>query len=73
MLTAFTVPDGFTVILNVLDVPLQLKVSDMVVNTGVTVIVAVIGDAVALVAANAAILPLPLPARPMLVLSLNQL
>ena len=73
MLTAFTVPDGFTVMLNVLDVPLQLKVSDMFVNTGVTVIVAVIGDAVVLVAVNAAILPVPLPARPIAVLSLNQL
>ena len=58
---------GFTVIVNVCGVPVHGP------NTGVTVIVAVMGSAVALVAVNDAILPLPLAAKPMDVLLLVQL
>ena len=58
---------GFTVMVNVCGVPKHGP------NTGVTVIVAVMGSAVALVAVNEAIFPVPLAAKPMLVLLLVQL
>ena len=50
---------GLTVIVNVFDAPRQL------LAVGVTVIVAVIGVVVLLVAVNAAIFPVPLAAKPM--------
>ena len=58
---------------NVFDTPVQLNVSLMFKNTGVTVMLAVMGDDVAFVAVNGAIFPMPFDARPILVLSLNQL
>ena len=51
---------GFTVIVKVIGVPAQPPA------TGVTVMVAVTGDAPALTAVNDAMLPVPLAARPML-------
>ena len=62
-----TVGVGFTVMVKVCGVPVHGP------NTGVTVIVAVIGRAVALVAVNDAILPLPLAASPIAVLLFVQL
>jgi hypothetical protein len=56
-----------TVIVTVLAVPIQPFA------IGVTVIVATIGLEVALTAAKAAILPVPLAARPMLVVLFDQL
>ena len=58
--TAVTVGVGFTVITKLVDEPVQLLAD------GVTVIVEVIADAVLLVAAKAAISPVPDDARPML-------
>ena len=58
---------GFTVIVNVTDVPGQL------LATGVTLIVATCAVVLLLIAVNDTIFPLPLAARPMLVLSLVQL
>ena len=58
---------------NVFDTPVQLKVSSLLVNTGVTVMLAVMGDDVAFVAVNDAIFPLPFDARPIPVLLLDQL
>ena len=69
--TPFTVGFGFTVIVNVTGVPVQLR--PLAVKVGVTVIVAVTGAAVLLTAVNDPILPVPPAARPMLVLSLVQL
>jgi hypothetical protein len=65
---AFTVGVGFTVIVNVIAVPAQ-----PLAVVGVTVIVAVIGAAVLLVAVKLGILPWPLATRPMAVLLLVQL
>ena len=62
--TAFTVGVGFTVIVKLIGVPLQL--TPPLVYTGVTVIVAVTGAFVVLVAVKAGILPDPLAASPML-------
>jgi hypothetical protein len=64
---AFTDGVGFTVMVKVTGVPLQPAAD------GVTVIVAVIGAAVALVAVKAAILPVPDAARPIAVLLFVQL
>jgi hypothetical protein len=64
---AFTDGVGFTVIVNVTAVPLQPAAD------GVTVMVAVIGVAVALVAVNDGILPVPDAARPIAVLLFVQL
>ena len=58
---------GLTVIVKEVGVPGQL------LAVGVTVIVAVTGFAVALVAVKAAMFPLPLAARPMLVVLFVQL
>ena len=69
--TAFTVGVGFTVIVNVVGVPVQ--VTPLLVYVGVTVIVATTGALVGLVAVKDAILPVPDAARPMLVLLLVQL
>jgi hypothetical protein len=59
---SFTCPDGLTVIVNVCCAPTHPS------NVGVTVIVAVKGEVPLLVAVNAAILPVPDPARPIEVL-----
>jgi hypothetical protein len=56
-----------TVIVTVLGMPTQPFA------VGVTVIIAIIGFEVALTAEKAAILPVPLPARPMLVVLFTQL
>ena len=61
--TAFIVAVGFTVMVKVIGVPLQ--VTPPLVKAGVTVMVAVTGAVVALVAVKLAILPVPLAARPM--------
>ena len=61
---------GFTVIVKVFDGPVQP--TPLLLNVGVTVIVAVTGKAVRLIAVKAAILPVPLAARPILVLLLVQ-
>lgn len=63
LVTAFTVAVGFTVIVYVTGLPVQ--VTPPVVYTGVTVMVATTGILVTLVAVKAAILPVPLAARPM--------
>jgi hypothetical protein len=60
--TGFTVTDGFTVIVNVIDVPAQLPPA--LVYVGVTIIVAVIGAVVVLVAMKDAMLPNPFAANP---------
>jgi hypothetical protein len=70
-LTAFTVGIGFTVIVNVLGVPVQ--VIPLIVDTGVTVMVPEIAAEVVLVLTKLAMLPVPLAARPMAVLLLVQL
>jgi hypothetical protein len=57
-----TCPLGLTVIVNDCGVPAQPS------NEGVTVIVAIAGDAPVLVAVNDVILPVPLATRPILVL-----
>ena len=63
LVTVFTVGTGFTVMVNIVGVPVQ--VTAPLVYEGVTVIVAVTGTAVALVAVNEPIFPVPLAARPM--------
>jgi len=62
--TALTVGIGFTVIVKVIVGPVQ--VTPALVYVGVTVIVAVTGAPVALVAVKLAMLPVPAAARPML-------
>jgi hypothetical protein len=62
LVTPFTVGAGLTVIVNVVGVPVH--VTAPLVYEGVTVIVAVTGDAVALVAVNEPILPVPFAANP---------
>ena len=62
MLIALTLPVGFTVMVNVLGVPAVLI--PPLVYVGVTVIVAVIGAVVVLLTVKAAMLPVPLAARP---------
>lgn len=64
--TAFTVGVGFTVMVKLVGVPLQL--TPPLVYVDVTVIVAVIGTFVVFVAIKAGILPVPAPARPIAVL-----
>jgi hypothetical protein len=59
---AFTFPVGLTVMVNVLEVPKQLTL--LLVKVGVTVIVAVTGPFVGLVAMKEAILPEPVAASP---------
>ena len=65
---AFTVAIGFTVIVNDIGTPTQ---PDGL--TGVTVIVAFIGTALALVVVNDGIFPVPLAAKPMPALLFTQL
>ncbi len=65
--TAFTVAVGFTVIVKVIGVPVQL------VEAGVAVIVAVIGAVPVLVAVKPGILPVPLAGNPIAGLELVQL
>ena len=60
--TAFTVAVGFTVMVNVLAVPTQL--TPPFINVGVTVMVAITGAVVTLVAINVGILPAPAAANP---------
>jgi hypothetical protein len=69
--TVFTVGVGLTVIVNVFAGPEQD--TPKLVKVGVTVMVAVTGDVPVLTAANAAILPVPLAPRPIVVLSFVQL
>lgn len=69
--TPSTVGFGFTVIVKLTGVPLQLR--PLAVNTGVTVTVAVTGAVVLLTALKAPILPVPDAARPIEVLLLVQL
>ena len=54
--------NGLTVMVKVLEAPLH--VMPPLLKTGVTVIVAIIGNEVVFVAANAGILPVPLAASP---------
>ena len=68
---AFTTGVGFTVIVNVLDAPVQ--VTPPLVKLGVTVMVAVTAAVLTLVAVKLPILPVPAAARPMLVLLFVQL
>ena len=56
---------GFTVIVNVSGVPEQVTLF------GVTVIVAMIGDAVVFVGVNAAMFPFPVAAKPIAELSFD--
>ena len=56
--------EGFTVIVNVCDGPLQMTVPP--VKVGVTVIVATTGEVVVLMAVKDAIFPVPPDAKPML-------
>jgi hypothetical protein len=63
--------NGFTVIVKVADVPVQVTL--LLVKAGVTVMVAVTGDPVMLVAVYEAIFPVPEAARPMEVFELTQL
>ena len=65
--TAFTVTSGFTVIVNVVALPLQTALA------GVTVMVAVTGADPALAAVKEGTLPVPDAARPMEGLSFVQL
>ena len=60
--TGLTTGVGLTVIVNVIGVPTQL--TPPLVYVGVTVIAAVTGALVALVAVKLAILPVPLAAKP---------
>ena len=69
--TAVTVAVGLTVIVNVDAVPTQLTLP--FVYVGVTIIVAVTGAVVAFVPTKLAMLPVPLAARPMLVVLFVQL
>ena len=62
MLTALTVGDGFTVMVKVIAVPVQ--VTPLLVKLGVTVIVAVTGAVPVLVAVKEGILPTPDAASP---------
>ena len=69
--TAFTEADGLTVMVNVIGVPLQF--TPPLLNTGVTVIVAVTALVVLFTAVNDGIFPVPLAAKPMDVVLLTQL
>ena len=71
LVTGVTVAVGFTVIVKLLGVPVQ--VTPLLVYDGVIVIVATAGDVPALTALKAGIFPVPLAARPMDVLLLVQL
>ena len=71
MATVFTVAIGFTVIVNVIGVPVQPFT--LLVNVGVTVIVAVIGAVPVLFAINDRILPVPFAAKPIDVVLFTQL
>ena len=66
-----TVGVGFTVMVKVDANPVQT--TPALVKEGVTVMVAVTGEAEILVAAKEAMLPVPLAASPMVVLELTQL
>jgi hypothetical protein len=61
----FTWPVGFTVIVKVLVDPMQF--TDPLLNVGVTTMVAVTGEFPVLMAVKEAISPVPLPAKPILV------
>jgi hypothetical protein len=66
----FTWPVGLTVIINILETPLQIALPPE--NEGVTVIVALIGVLVAFTAANVGIFPLPEAASPILLCQQNK-
>ena len=68
---AFTVGVGFTVMVKVRGVPLQ--VAPALVYEGVTVMVAVMAVVPALVAVKLGMLPLPLAPKPIAVLLFDQL
>lgn len=70
-MTAFTVGIGFTVIVNVLGVPVQ--VIPLIVDTGVTVMVPEIAAEPVFAPTKLAMLPVPLAGKPMAVLLLVQL
>ena len=70
-LVKMTLAPGFTVIVNVLDGPVQL--TPPLVIVAVTVIVATTGEVVGLIATKLGILPTPLAPRPIVVLLLVQL
>ena len=70
-MTVLTIGIGFTVIVKKVDIPVH--VIPELVNSGVTVMVAVIGAVVVLVAWKERMSPVPLVARPMEVLVLVQL
>ena len=69
--TALTVGVGFTVMLNVVELPVQVRPA--LVKVGVIVTVEVTGELVALVAVNEEISPVPPAPSPMVVLELTQL
>ena len=71
LLTGVTVGIGFTVMVKVLEGPVQ--VTPALVKLGVTTMVATTGNAVALIAVKLAILPMPLAANPIEGLELVQL
>ena len=71
LLTGVTVGIGFTVMVKVLEGPVQ--VTPALVKLGVTTMVATTGNAVALIAVKLAILPVPLAANPIEGLELVQL
>ena len=70
-MTGLTIGIGFTVIVKKVDIPVH--VIPELVNSGVTVMVAVIGAVVALVALKERISPVPFAARPIEVLVFVQL
>ena len=59
---AFTTAVGLTVMLNVIGIPTQLDVP--FTNEGVTVMMAITGTALTLVAVNGSMFPLPVAAKP---------
>ena len=65
-----TVPEGFTVIVKVCDVPIHE--TPPLMNNGVTTIVDITGEVPVLMAMNEVMSPVPLAARPMLVVLLVQ-
>ncbi len=62
--TVKTVGDGFTVIVKVIGLPVQV-IPPFVID-GVTVMVAITGVVLVFIAVNAAMLPVPIAARPIL-------
>ena len=67
----FTCPFGLIVMVNIFEGPVQAV--PPLLNEGVTVIVAVIGEVPLLIGVNMGILPEPLTGNPIVVLSIVQL